>query len=464
VKRLRVQGRSATRANPSIVALSTVDQQVLAGTYTDSDVESMAGEDGRAQFFTNIWGRGNREPRAIRALNHGAEVSRSLILHDLYSTVLAPQLEIEVLKAKVPILAHNASVAVSELSEAQEEVGRIQRTCQENDLPLPEHHLRRAIAEISIYVALVIGDLMFITAAYQVFGLSDQSVGFVPFSPLQLASSSTVVALLILTRLVGRFSRQLSYLTELSSIIDTETPDGFARQARSTKRLRFTIAAATSAVAGVLAILVGLSLVRSSYLAQLHVPSNFLEFFLIQTGIAAAGCVTSYWAAHPLEHDWRAANRHLQRAHKFVQRSQTSYADSVGNFNGLLRTLESVTSQHRVWADATMFDAARKAEIYARRLQHAQPEPTDDALLPAALPRPASATRAVPPQFPSVARDVTRSEYQPITVDLYIEHLNSHQETKPRAPTVEPLFPIRNQDAFTVGKEVVGSSNGSGSH
>jgi hypothetical protein len=70
----------------------------------------------------------------------------------------------------------------------------------------------------------------------------------------------------------------------------------------------------------------------------------------------------------------------------------------VGNFNGLLRVRVAVMNQHCDWSVATAADAARKGQMYARRVVLAQPEPTTDELLPDTLPSPAD-----PPLLAAVA-------------------------------------------------------------
>lgn len=90
-----------------------------------------------------------------------------------------------------------------------------------------------------------------------------QPVGIVPFNELQLVAASTVVALLLLARLAGHMLAGLRYCLEASAS-GADPGHGPPSQIR----IWMEAAGALVAVGGALGILVGLSQVRSSYLAQ----------------------------------------------------------------------------------------------------------------------------------------------------------------------------------------------------
>ena len=410
-------------------ALRTSEDQVLSGTYLDSDVEAMAREDGENQFQTSKWGNDNRRSRAIDALNSGTEVSLALISYRLHEALPTLESQLEELAALLPAADFTAISAAGDVATAEGRVDDLRRSCRENELPLPEHHLSRTTVEMALYVTLGLGDLIFTTTAFQVFGLSDRPVGFLPFNALQLAASSTVIALLLLTRLVGRFARRACYLADAYTA-DSRTVQTRRCGERATLRTRIATASLALAVASVLAILLGLSAIRAAYLAELGTSAHAWEFLLIQLGIASAGVCTSFWMAHPLDQAWRSSYRELRTCQKNFQRSQTNYVDLVARFNGLVRRREALVCQFRDWSLATVHDGNRKASVYARRLQHAQPEPTDEALLPPILPRvPFTELRR------SLEGDVDNIQpslriYEPVSVD----NLSNHLAALRRAP------------------------------
>jgi len=409
----------------AVSSLRTDEQQLLSGTYSDGDIESMASEDGQAQLYTKSRGKGNREPRALHALREGEAVNRALVSHEFHTQLATIECEIEELAAKAPILEHAAISAVMAHESARRDVDRIRDLCRSTDLSLPEHRWQRAIAEGIIYLALAIGDLMFITVAYEVLGLSDRSVGYLPFSPLQLGATSTVIAMLVLTRLVGRFTRQLGHLFEVKHLVQFGPAEDEQRHRALVLRARFVAASAVLSTLGLVAILLGLSFIRASYLAQLHVPANAWEFLALQAGIAIAGCSTSFWAAHPLDREWHSATHHLRRAHQRFEAAQAALVEVVGQSNGLGQVLESVKFQHWHWTLASMHDARRKANLYARRVQLAQSEPTDETLLPVDLPLAGDDQSVDETRETFGLTSSSPKAFESVTMSKYLEHLRT---------------------------------------
>ena len=255
--------RRRAPGDPAGPALATSARQHLAGTYTDETVEQLAHEDGRAQLFTGTWGKGNREPHVILAVNRGAAVSGALVPHDLYGSLPAIEGELEDLAAHAPKAEDDVLATITVVGEAEETLRAVDRTCRDGELAKPEHHWRRVAAEILALGLLGFGDLIFTSTAFEVFGLSDKSVGFLPVNELQLASSSTVIAMLLCMRLAGHGVRELGALVEQTSAAAASDEVDHARHRRLRVRTWFTIGAAIVATLGAFAILVGLSEVRA---------------------------------------------------------------------------------------------------------------------------------------------------------------------------------------------------------
>ena len=207
----------------------------------------------------------------------------------------------------------------------------------------PEHNWRRTVAEFFVLGLLGFGDLLFTSTAFEVFGLSDQHLGFLPFNELELAASSTVVAMLLCTRLAGHKIREVGLLVEqtYSGGLLTEIDEGRTR--RLQVRTWFAVGTTIVAILGAVVILVGLSEVRASYLLQSGIDAHFWQFMFVQAGIAAAGFALSAWMAHPYDREHRSTKHH--REHR-----------AGGNEHGLRRNFRS-------WSGASMgcFGSAKRS-------------------------------------------------------------------------------------------------------
>lgn len=385
--------RRRTVLGADAAALTVRMAEVLRGTYSDESVETLATEDGGAQVFTTAWGTGNRASRAVDAINRGAEVSASLVSHELQGALAPLEENLERLGALGAGAEHDVLRAIDDVEAAEVDRERIAHACRAGDLGLPDHARVRELGEGAVFTGLGTGDLYLSTQTYEVFGLSDRRFGFLPFNELQVAAGATVLALLVLAWLAGHQLRGVGYLLEAHR-------PGLDDASRRRVRVRQWFMAGGSLVAlgGVLGLLFGLSQVRASYLAQSGMDAHASQFLLIQLGIATAGVVVSLWMSHPYDRQWRSATRHAARAAKALAGAYSVFAGLVGEFNGLLRFRVAVMNQHCDWAVATVVDAARKGQMYARRVLLAQPEPTTDPLLPDTLPVPAS-----PPLVAAVA-------------------------------------------------------------
>ena len=370
--------------------VATVPHQTLSGTYTDEAVELMADEEGRAQFFTSTWGPGNREPRVVNAINLGAETSTNLIALEMAGSLGDQEEVLEKLHAEFPMAEDRALAAIGELQASGDSLAAVRDDCQRADLEVPEHDVRRRLAEISGLGLLGLGDLYFISVTFQVFGLSQAHFAFLPFSELQLVASSVMLALLLLTRICGHIVRQLGYLIEEREAERSVEDFDKRRFTRLTVRTWFAGIVAGAGTLAALGVLFGLSQVRASYLQQKGIDAHPFQFLLVQLGIAAAGFVLAYFMAHPLDNKWRSAVADDNSSAKNLEQVWTSLVTVVGSFNGLLRQREAGVIQHRDWALATNSDAARKDQLFPRRLQLSQPEPVEEQLMPNELPGPAT--------------------------------------------------------------------------
>lgn len=400
----------------SVGSLTVGPHQTLAGTYPDDVVEDLAAEEGQAHLFTGTWGKGNREPRTIHAINYGAETSTNLISHDLQDRLPEVERQLEEQSAQAAGAEEQVISDIDRVEATGDELARVREVCHEGELEVPEHHWRRSGGEWIAFGSLGTGDLYFTSTTFQEFGLSSRPT-FGPWSELDIVAMSVVAAMLLLTRLGGHLVRKAGYLTEqVSGGKVTEGVD--ERRIRVlTVRTWFTVVAAGLGLIGALGILWGLSAVRASYLRQSGIDAHQGPFLLIQLGIAVCGFVLAYWLAHPLDAEWHSATFHDNRAVVALTNSYIVLAAIVGNFNALLRERDALLARHRDWGLATISDAARKGQMWARRVQLAQPEPTDEHLLPNDMPAP-----VVPPLVEEVNRYLVGEPakfkpYKPLSLD-----------------------------------------------
>jgi len=153
--------------------------------------------------------------------------------------------------------------------------------------------------------------------------------------------------------------------------------------------------------------------------------------------------------AHPYDQRWRSAQRHAIKSTANLARAYQVFAGLVSGFNGLVQRRSAVLNQHSDWSAATVTDAARKGEMYGRRVLLAQPEPTTDALLPSDLPVPATPSLIAEVAKHQAGKDSLFKRYVPCdtaTVEARLADLDRrraerlaafvtprHRQTPPRA-------------------------------
>ncbi len=425
------------RENVGRRPLTVSTAQNLSGSYQDEAVERLASEDGAAQLFTSAWGssESNRDLHAVDAINDGAAVSAGLVSHTLHGELPELERKLESLVCEVPLAEHEVFVGIDECEVAEDDVDHVQQKCGDGGLPVPDTRWQRTIGEIVALAVLGIGDLYFSATAFQIFGLSDKPLGWLPFNELQLASSSVVAAMLMLTRLAGHFARSAAHTLSRRSEGDVKG------RAPVPRRWAWIVAAfGILAVSGAVVVLLGLSEVRAAFLALSGVAAQTGPFLLIQAGVATAGFVLSFSVAHPFEDEWRSARGRLTRAQRALHRSCGVLSDVVAGFNATLRERNGLLCQFRDWTMATVDDAARKGHVYARRAMLAQPEPVVTEMFPNGLPAPGE-----PPLVAAVNDLVAGStsplrNYAPLAmarVQQRLDEADARRRTR-HAPPTEP--------------------------
>lgn len=373
---IRRKRSKAGRREAPVTRLRTTADQSLAGAYSDQAAEEMAAEEGRAGFYTEVWGD-NRAPRTVNVIRAGAEETEYLIRHSLHGVLQAIEGRLEKMLAAVGLKRAATMSSIDNLEQAVEAKGKVTERIESEDLPLPLHTKRRIVLEILGLALLGVGDLYFVSSAFQIFGLSDQrALPFLPFSQLQVASTSVIVATLLLTRLGGHVFRTLAHLIE-----NWRVHRQSGQQAtRVLVRTAATAVVLAASIVGLVLLLCGLGSVRESFFVMSGERVSGSLFYLIQGGVTLAGVVLSYVMAHPFDQEWRSVTHRVQSAVKRLGADYGALAGLVGSYNATLRERIGVILEHEDWSVATVNDARRQFELVARRTQLAQPEPVEGLL------------------------------------------------------------------------------------
>lgn len=361
----------------------------LAGGYEDQDIEGMAQEDGKAELYTSTFGDGNRQPRAILANIRAANVGSGILGYQLREELTEIDASLERDKQKGAVLDAEAQAAAVVRNNAASNHADLDQRCHEEGLGRPDTSRKPLLLETMGLTVLGGGDVIFISVAYQVLGLSDRSI-LGPVTELQLAATTSVAALLISTRIAGhRLRRFTHFMGNLLRNRGATVDDGLRRQ-----HVAGAIDSGTEtfvALAGVTVILLGVSGIREAFLEGKGIPAHGSSFLAVQGGIAVAGVLLAAWFAHPYDRQWRSTSSALREAHEHFEEVVDEITNLVGDYNARVGTRRHLVAKYLEWEFAGREDASRQIELYGRRVLLSQPEPTTDNLLADDLPQPAGA-------------------------------------------------------------------------
>ena len=178
----RLKDRRPTRRTGS-TGLRIRRSADLPGTYPDEVVNGLAQTDAHARVGTTEWGAPtNSWPHSVDGTNASATTATSLITIELHPELAAVETKLEKQKVQYPADEANAFTTLDAQEEAEIEQGRVVAEAREKRLTLPDHAWRRVLLELLAFVTLAVGDLYFTATAFQVLGLSDKQVGFIPLN------------------------------------------------------------------------------------------------------------------------------------------------------------------------------------------------------------------------------------------------------------------------------------------
>lgn len=350
----------------------------LGGLYDDEAVVQMAHEEAALGIPGGEWGD-NTEVRTVEVIIESGRVAEGIVRHSLHSGLAGIERRLEELKPRYLGLLEAVLSFFARLKTARQDEEKIARLCAEEGLSLPLHSLRRLLLELTGLGLVGVGDLYFLSSAFEIFGLSNgRALSFLPLSQLEVAAISVVVAMLVLSRIGGHLLRGLSHLAERHSLArrdDLPEAEGL-RVCLMTK-----VGALAVVLGGLITLVIGLAQVRATYFhnALIAVPNSL--FYLIQVGVVVAAVAMSYAMAHPYDSEWRSVSWRLFVEGRSFRRSYGALAALVGSYNALLRERASYILTHEDWSLSLAAEVRRLVVLAARAYLIGQPEPTERHLI-----------------------------------------------------------------------------------
>jgi hypothetical protein len=351
--------------------------------YDDASVERMAAEDGHAAIHDrSIWGD-NTDPRVIHMMNAAADANRGLIAHAFRQAILGIFCQLEETGPQAAALEQQA-LADSDAEALAEQKQEHTRQQMEREGHVPPHWIGYLLVPIGLLLALVFGDLAPLAMGFQVFGLSDAAILGIPLlDELHLAASASVFALMLLAHFAADDLRGVLHDLDRRRLAEgTSGPPPAVSW--------WAVGKAICWIACAIALMVGMVMIRATYLAAQGEPSQSGSFLAIQVGIFAAALAASLAHAHPYGRTWRTLCHCTRDAARRAAASCALHLEVVARHNALLDTAETLLAQAGHHVDVSVADTVRQGQAYARRVQLSQPEPVVERLFPKQLPAPRS--------------------------------------------------------------------------
>lgn len=368
----------------------SIRQERTYGTYDDAAVEALAVEEGLAAIGDpSVHGEDNNSLRSGELVVEAGAVNDALIgsklIRDLEETQTSLEHDEQAYRQREDV----AIAAVDDVDVAEERRAAIEDdiVAERGSPPDPKAHRGLTLR----LLAYGIGDLLFIALVFQVFGLSDDElIPHVPISELELAAGATIFALLYLAHAAGCALRDLQHhlFGDCTLRPSTRRSDGNAKW-RLTVDSAVALAQVLLCVAGATGLLVGISVVRASYLLQLGVDPQWMAFLGVQGGIFVAAVITSFRHAHPHERDWRRALKAVENAHVRQESTHESAFELAGHHDAQVQRRRTMLGDAWCHLQANGADTRRQVLLAARRRQLSLPEPVMAPLHPHGLPTPA---------------------------------------------------------------------------
>lgn len=328
----------------------------LRTRYTDTEVETMAQEDGDVRLLGPAGGAGNRILHGERAVRAASVTSALGVRNHLDGTRLGKTRKAHA-RALQAFLAAKAEArqALTTVSTENARLEGQRNRLAGKDLAPP---VPRWAGTVFLGV-LGVGDLIMTSVSFMVLNISDRPfVSWLPFSALTVAAIPVVGGMLGAAHFLGESIR--------------------ARRHEPGPR-QVMIGAAS--LAGGLCLALAVAAIRTAFLAANGVMTLSLPFIGIQVGLFAVATAASAWAAHPFHAQWEAAARAVRRAERGYRTARRRAGRLAGVVNGLAARQLTLVSQAASGAWAVLSDGTRQRHLYRRAYAlESLPEPVTEDL------------------------------------------------------------------------------------
>lgn len=345
------------------------------GSHDRDGVAELAGTMGGASIHdASVWG-GNEGGHNLLSILLGHAVESSMILHNYWGNLKVLSHTVEMRRAALKSTVDRSRFAVSAAVQAINDAMKVAKDAAAEGRDLAVSFGWRARLPLMVWmISFAVGDVMFMSVAMQILGLSDAA--WIPGLPgtlvsqLTVATMSTVAALLGLAHFAGEAAEELHHNFK-------HRKDARGRSfAKANAATVATLGVCFAAGAG--ALLLGISLIRGAYLHEADQPTLEVPFIAVNLGIFVAAMAVSKHYAHPYRAKAAkvlpAVDTTLASAEEAVRQareSEASYRHSVTE----LEADTAATLSHIRTDRASVF---RIAHEYGPGVMVSSPEPTTE--------------------------------------------------------------------------------------
>lgn len=416
------------------------------GGFTDAEVDENARKTGEASMLDpNYMGPNASDVWSLQEFVAALGVEANLIGHNMRSALASLYAGLEEAVTAVGEKKAAAKEAIDDHFDKAEKREDLSQKIKAEGLGFP-HWVAHSLLYALALLGLVLGDLTFISVAYQLFGFSDARVFGIPYTDeLHLAASTSVGGLVVLAHFAGKEIRGLTHTLARRRAAREEERESLPLISGP------SVAMAVAYIIGAAAILAAISVIRADYLKALRTPVESLPFVAIQGGVFLAALGLAIGHAHPYGRQWVDIGRHATRTRKLMIMACAANAEAVAKVNATIDRGNAIIAGAGHHFGAARHNVIRQCFRWAWGVLKSVPEPVaDERLLPKQLPLPAERSDAEVASFlvgitglPKVERMTTDE----VTAHreagrLRIEKMRRRPRTAPAVtvPAVEPVW------------------------
>lgn len=357
----------------------------FVGGYTDAEVDENARKTGEASMLDpSYMGPNASDVWSLQEFVAALGVEANLIGHQMRFALASLY---EGLAGLLTAAGENkaaAKEAIDDHFDKAEKQEELSQKIKAEGLGFP-HWVAHSLLYALALLGLVLGDLAFISVAYQLLGLSDGRVFGIPYTDeLHLAASTSVGGLVVLAHLAGKEIRGVIHTLGRRRLADEEERESLPQVSRP------AIAIAAVYIAGAVVMLTAISVIRADYLKASGTPVESLPFAAIQAGVFLAALGLAIAHAHPYGRQWVDIGRHAARTRKQMIKACGENAEAVAKVNATIDRGNALIAGAGHHFGAARHNVIRQCFRWAWGVLKSVPEPVaDERLLPKELPLPA---------------------------------------------------------------------------